>query len=710
MKPATIELQKNIRESKDALQALADELRVKVHLAGLDAKDEWRKLEPQVAAIQAAASIYEDARRRRPTPRSLRACARSRRRLPRRSRGDPIESGARAFHLGAPVAMCRLMTNPPPAPPPDRSSRLATHRQRRVVLTGGPGAGKTAALEVVRAHALARVQVLPEAASIVFGGGFPRRPGAAATCAAQRAIFRVQEQLERLAMEEANAALVLCDRGTLDGLAYWPAAPDVLLQEMGTSMSVELAHYDTVIHLRTPTRSGGFDHANPLRIESAAEALRIDARIEEVWAVHPRRFVVDSTQSFIDKVARVLALVAEELSLAEPHAPRAASTSLARAARGGRSMPCRSTKKLASPRARTLDRRGEHGGRARRRVEADDDLRGALHCIALTADGSRCVLELRRASASMSARTRSASMVVKMPTGLSPTVTTAAPYFASARSRATSSTSASGRTVCTNGVIASPTRDGNRALEARGAHVRVVQRPAASARRRGTLSASHTATCRTRCTRASRVLGDGERVVGPDADDVARHVRRDDGTMPFGHEGLLGRGFRRRVERRGAGVSPCCRGRSVRARASASSSRALTEPGALGRARARKRAPRGARLAPSSSRHRVAQEPALHDLDEREVRDDRGREEGEEDPRQRHEAEPRRDRREREREPYRDDAEDRREEAARLGLPLSTLPRRCGMTNTTSVCVASDSTNHPVWNAASDALRTCKRT
>lgn len=48
------------------------------------------------------------------------------------------------------------------------------HERKRVVLTGGPGAGKTALLELVRQSFCTHVKVLPEAASIVFGGGFPR--------------------------------------------------------------------------------------------------------------------------------------------------------------------------------------------------------------------------------------------------------------------------------------------------------------------------------------------------------------------------------------------------------------------------------------------------------------------------------------------------------------------------------------------------------
>lgn len=63
------------------------------------------------------------------------------------------------------------------------------HDRRRVVLTGGPGAGKTAVLELIRQSFCEHVKVLPEAASVVFGGGFPREDDPECKRAAQRAIF-----------------------------------------------------------------------------------------------------------------------------------------------------------------------------------------------------------------------------------------------------------------------------------------------------------------------------------------------------------------------------------------------------------------------------------------------------------------------------------------------------------------------------------------
>ena len=73
------------------------------------------------------------------------------------------------------------------------------HGIRRVVLTGGPGAGKTAVLELVKQSFCRHVMVLPESAGIVFGGGFPRRRDMMSAQAVKRANFYVQRELENAA-------------------------------------------------------------------------------------------------------------------------------------------------------------------------------------------------------------------------------------------------------------------------------------------------------------------------------------------------------------------------------------------------------------------------------------------------------------------------------------------------------------------------------
>lgn len=181
------------------------------------------------------------------------------------------------------------------------------HDGRRVVLTGGPGAGKSAVLELARLFFCEHVRAVPESAGIVFGGRFPRDGREPIAQAAQRAIYHVQRELEAAA-EVEDAALVLCDRGTPDPAAYW-RGPGDLWSAVGTTRAAELARYHAVIHLRTPNEPGHYVNNNPLRIETLEQARAIDLRIAEAWAGHPRLFDVPATHNFLAKAARALAIL-----------------------------------------------------------------------------------------------------------------------------------------------------------------------------------------------------------------------------------------------------------------------------------------------------------------------------------------------------------------------------------------------------------------
>ena len=185
------------------------------------------------------------------------------------------------------------------------------HRRKRIVLTGGPGAGKTAVLELVRQEFCGHVQILPEAAGIIFGGGFPRTGAFEWRRSAQRAIYFVQRELESTA-EAENSAITLCDRGTVDGAAYWPG-PETFWEAVGTSLDYEINRYDAVVHLRTPSTEGGYNTGNPLRTESATAAAEIDARLVEIWKGHPRRFIVPPSPDFLEKATRTIAILRSEL-------------------------------------------------------------------------------------------------------------------------------------------------------------------------------------------------------------------------------------------------------------------------------------------------------------------------------------------------------------------------------------------------------------
>lgn len=100
----------------------------------------------------------------------------------------------------------------------------------------------------------------------------------------------------------------LCDRRTLDGLADWPGDASFFLRDVGTTLERELARYALVVHLRTPPAARGYER-NLLRIESALEAAAIDERIALAWESHPRRIVAESSDDFVQKVARTIAVL-----------------------------------------------------------------------------------------------------------------------------------------------------------------------------------------------------------------------------------------------------------------------------------------------------------------------------------------------------------------------------------------------------------------
>jgi len=187
----------------------------------------------------------------------------------------------------------------------------ARHQPRLVALTGGPGAGKSAVLELARRAFCEHVHISQEAATILYGGGYPRPQSARARALAQQAIFHVQLSLETAAAE-GEPALVLCDRGTVDGLAYWPFEEPDYWREVHSSRREQIERYATVIHLCVPP-PGLFDRSNPARLETAAEAARIDERTARAWEGHGRRVVIPASASFVEKALRALEALRGEL-------------------------------------------------------------------------------------------------------------------------------------------------------------------------------------------------------------------------------------------------------------------------------------------------------------------------------------------------------------------------------------------------------------
>ncbi len=197
----------------------------------------------------------------------------------------------------------------------------------RIVLTGGPGGGKTTAADLFRREIGEAVVAVPEAATMLFTGGFPRPDVPLAVVAAQRAIFHVQRNLEDLQAARYPGRILLCDRGTVDGAAYWPDSngdgiADEFFEEMGTNVEAELARYDAVIFFQTAAAGGdSIEGNNPVRIEGAKEAIRLDRALYRLWSQHPRFVMVPHNRSFFKKItfglASIESMVAQLYSEAE---------------------------------------------------------------------------------------------------------------------------------------------------------------------------------------------------------------------------------------------------------------------------------------------------------------------------------------------------------------------------------------------------------
>lgn len=180
----------------------------------------------------------------------------------------------------------------------------------RIVLTGGPGGGKTTAADLFRREIGERVVVVPEAATLLFSGGFPRSSEVHARRSAQCAIYHVQRHLEDVQSALFPERILLCDRGTIDGAAYWPDEGPGFFEMLGSSEQAELERYDAVIFFESAAVGGiSIEGGNPTRIESAKQALELDRQLHHLWSKHPRFVLVPHNPSFIKKIMHGLSVL-----------------------------------------------------------------------------------------------------------------------------------------------------------------------------------------------------------------------------------------------------------------------------------------------------------------------------------------------------------------------------------------------------------------
>ena len=199
----------------------------------------------------------------------------------------------------------------------------------RIVLTGGPCAGKTNSLYKIEEHFEElgyKVIVVPEAATLLINGGI--RPFGNFCLSAyefQNCIIKLQLQNEALfesmvdGFSPDTKCIIVYDRGIVDGNAYIDDESfEKLLSANNLTMSFLFEHYDMVVHLVTAANGAQSFYTlenNCARKESLSEAISLDSRTMSVWSGHPNFNVVDNSTDFKSKIDRVINLISYNLGI-----------------------------------------------------------------------------------------------------------------------------------------------------------------------------------------------------------------------------------------------------------------------------------------------------------------------------------------------------------------------------------------------------------
>ena len=200
----------------------------------------------------------------------------------------------------------------------------------KIVLTGGPCAGKTTALSHIQTRFTEmgyHVIIIPETASeLILGGITPW--GLNTNLDYQSAQMALQIEKEKIFFGAAQNVfgkekiLVVCDRGTMDNKAYMDEAEfSRLLITMGISLTELRDRYDAVFHLVSAAKGATefYNTANNgARTETAEEAAALDDKMIACWMGHPHLRVIDNSTDFEKKINRLIAEIASFLGEPEP--------------------------------------------------------------------------------------------------------------------------------------------------------------------------------------------------------------------------------------------------------------------------------------------------------------------------------------------------------------------------------------------------------
>ena len=206
---------------------------------------------------------------------------------------------------------------------------------RKIVLTGGPCAGKTTALVRIIEHFSSlgyKVFTIPEVPTLYSLGGWNYlTPNRDLYYEGERAILRTQLVLEdeftRLAETCTKPTLIVCDRGTMDISAYMtPEMWEEITSKENTNSNQLRERYDAVLHLvsaadgaeqyyTVATNSTRYEQVNEEGLRIARE---LDKKVIKAWTGHPHLRVINNHDDFDKKLNRVIKEISNVLELPQP--------------------------------------------------------------------------------------------------------------------------------------------------------------------------------------------------------------------------------------------------------------------------------------------------------------------------------------------------------------------------------------------------------
>lgn len=200
-----------------------------------------------------------------------------------------------------------------------------------VVLTGGPCSGKTSALAFLsrelRDHGIDVLTVDEVATQFITGGIVPNRDTLSLEDFQRHIIYHIIEKENRwkevAKSMKASRKIIICDRGTLDSMAYMEgtAFRTMIKKEDWTIPELRDGRYDGIIHMRTAAM-GALEYYttenNKARRESPEEARELDQKTLQAWIGHPHLRVIDNSTDFQGKLNRVLKEILDILGLPIP--------------------------------------------------------------------------------------------------------------------------------------------------------------------------------------------------------------------------------------------------------------------------------------------------------------------------------------------------------------------------------------------------------